>query len=245
MTTVEFSNEFDILVDGYSRFKALDNKQLLDSLEFNEYEKSLFLTQAQEELVLSYYSGRNSESLAFEGTEEVRRYLDTLVKTQKSTLTVINTNNITDKSVFFALPANDDLWFIIYEVAGLTDPKLQCEGRQEVPVVPTTHDALQKTLRNPFRQPNERRVLRLDITGNIVELVSPYIISDYTVRYISKPEPIILTVLPNALTINGVSNLTECKLKPILHRTILEKAVDLAIRSKVGNGLEQKPTDKQ
>ena len=39
MTTEEFSNEFDTLVSSYRRFKDFDNKEALDSLEFDEYEK--------------------------------------------------------------------------------------------------------------------------------------------------------------------------------------------------------------
>lgn len=46
MTTTEFSNEFDILIDSYRRFKDFDEKEVLDSLEFSEYEKSMFLTEA-------------------------------------------------------------------------------------------------------------------------------------------------------------------------------------------------------
>jgi hypothetical protein len=46
MTTEEFSNQFDVLLDSYRRFKDFDKKEELDSIEFNEYEKSLYLTQA-------------------------------------------------------------------------------------------------------------------------------------------------------------------------------------------------------
>lgn len=46
MTTTEFSNEFDVLIDSFRRFKDFDEKEVLDSLEFNEYEKSIFLTEA-------------------------------------------------------------------------------------------------------------------------------------------------------------------------------------------------------
>ncbi len=48
MNTVEFSNEFDTLLDSYRRFKDFDSKEELDSLDFNEYEKSIFLTDAQQ-----------------------------------------------------------------------------------------------------------------------------------------------------------------------------------------------------
>lgn len=234
MTTEEFSNEFDVLVDSYRRFKDFDNKQNLDSLDFNEYEKSVFLTQAQEDLITSYYTGRNQTGYSFEATEENRRILNELVETQKSTTKISNSSNISTDSVFFQLPENKDLWYIVYEAAGLEDPNLKCTGRQEVLVVPTTHDNYQKTIRNPFRRPNERRVLRLDLKGNVVELVSKYNISDYIIRYVSKPEPIILATLPNNLKINGVNVKTECKINTVLQRTILERAVEIAIISKIG-----------
>ena len=59
MTVTEFSNEFDVLIDSYRRFKDFDNKENLDSLDFNEYEKSIFLTRAQEDIVTSFYNGLN------------------------------------------------------------------------------------------------------------------------------------------------------------------------------------------
>ena len=71
---------FDTLVSSYRRFKDFDNKEILDSIEFNEYEKSYFLTKAQDELVIALYNGRNVSGESFESTEELRRYLSNLVK---------------------------------------------------------------------------------------------------------------------------------------------------------------------
>ena len=53
-------------------------------------------------------------------------------------------------------------------------------------------------------------------------------ISEYLVRYIRKPVPIILEDLGD-LTINNMSAPSECELHPIVHRDILNKAVDLAL----------------
>ena len=235
MTVTEFSNEFDVLIDSYRRFKDFDNKENLDSLDFNEYEKSIFLTRAQEDIVTSFYNGLNYTQESFEGSEEIRRYLDVLVKTVKtSTLTTNPNSTLSVNSVLVELPSND-VWYIVYESVDLQDSNLKCNSIQEVPVIPTKHDNLQRILKNPFKRPNERRVLRLDLTGNVVELISKYTISNYTLRYISKPEPIILTNLPNNLTINNVGTKNECKLNPVIHRMILEKAVQFALVSKLGN----------
>ena len=74
MTLEEFSNGFDTLVNSYKRFKDFDKQEILDSIEFDEFEKSFYLTRAQEEFVVNLYNGRNPYGVTFEGTEELRRY---------------------------------------------------------------------------------------------------------------------------------------------------------------------------
>ena len=59
MNVKEFSDGFDTLVSSYMRFKNFDKKEEIDSIEFDEYEKSLFLTNAQEEIVVNLYNGKN------------------------------------------------------------------------------------------------------------------------------------------------------------------------------------------
>lgn len=85
MTTEEFSNEFDILL--YSS-DALGFGEVQGKLQFDEYEKSVFLTKAQEELVISIYDGKNLSGESFENTEEARRSLSSLVKTFTTTAQV-------------------------------------------------------------------------------------------------------------------------------------------------------------
>jgi hypothetical protein len=68
MTVQEFSDEFDVLASSYRRFKALDQMEQLDSLDFNEYEKSIYLTKAQEEIIKDLYSGKYSGD-SFESSE--------------------------------------------------------------------------------------------------------------------------------------------------------------------------------
>ena len=72
MNTAEFSNEFDILYNNITSNMAAG---------LSEYEKSVFLTRAQEDIITGFYSGKNTSKVSFEETEEVRRYLDVLNKT--------------------------------------------------------------------------------------------------------------------------------------------------------------------
>ena len=114
----------------------------------------------------------------------------------------------------------------------MQDDRLGCSNGGEVLVVPVAQDDFYKVQENPFRGSKKRRALRLDIKGNVIELVSEYNVDKYLIRYIARPNPIILVNLPDGLSINGVSAETECELNPVIHRAILERAVRLAIASR-------------
>ena len=226
MNTEEFSNRFDVLIHNYANVGTGS----VPYLTFDEYEKSLFLTQAQEELILELYTGKNQFGEGFEKTEEIRRYLSNIVKTEELSHKSLDYTGVSKNSVFFELP--EDLWFITYESVILKDEKLGCLDGEEAIVVPVTQDEYYRISKNPFRGPTKGRVLRLDTSDGFIELVSDYNIDKYLIRYVSKPEPIILTDLDNDIYINGVNTKTQCKLNPAIHRAILERAVKLAIISR-------------
>lgn len=235
MTNEEFSNEFDNLVNSNSIIKPFDVGST--PLEFDEYEKSMFLTKAQESVVISLYNG-NLTGDSFEKTEELRRYLSDLVKTY-STTDEIDGEGLTEDSHFFHIP--EDILFITYESVLSNDDKLGCAKGSIMEVVPVTQDELHKTKENPFRRPNKRRVLRLDVEDYTVELISSFSIDKYQIRYLSKPEPIILIDLPDGLTIGKTDTFPGdkeniCKLNPAIHRVILEMAVSLALKSRTSAG---------
>lgn len=226
MTAEEFSNGFDVLINSYSSSEPFGFSQ--SPLSFDEYEKSVFLTKAQEEIAEGLYTGKALGD-SFEDTEQLRRYLAHLVKTVILPCRVAP-NGLSDKSVFAVLP--DDVWFITYESVTL-DGDSPCINGKEIQVVPVTQDEYHRIKGNPFRKPNSRKALRLDVDESMVELISEESIRNYLVRYLSRPEPIILLDLPDGLSINNVKTKTECKLNPGIHRMILEVAVTLAIRSRV------------
>lgn len=210
MTNQEFSNEFDILYNNIASNQA-------PGLDI--YEKSVYLTLAEEKLALSFYNGKNPSLESFEKTEELRRYLSTLVRTEEIVPEDPSAPVVT-------LP--EDLWFITSEMVKFASNEDKCAAGKTATVVPVSQDDFQKIMENPFKGPNLRRVLRLDIEDNQVELISKYKIAKYTVRYLEYISPIILDDLDDGLTINGEDNETECAFPEGLHRTILELAVNLA-----------------
>lgn len=240
MTIQEFSDQFDTLVDGYRREKDFDSQAIYDSIEFSEYEKSVFLTQAQEYLVRQLYTGvYNIDS--YEKTEEIRRHLSNLVKTKTFEQDeILECTPIQSRypSALFALP--NDCWYIVYEQISL-DTANSCLASRIVEVVPVTHDTLINLLNNPFRGVTKRRALRLDVDKG-VEIVSTAKIKQYTIRYVSRPEPIILAQLYDE-SINGQKNPQTCLLHSALHQDILQSAVKLALASKYKTTTKDSDTD--
>lgn len=75
MTGTEFNNQFDILYNNISSNQAPG---------LNGYEKSVFLTMAQEEILKSYFSGKNKYGIAFDGLD--RSYSNALRQADFSNL---------------------------------------------------------------------------------------------------------------------------------------------------------------
>ena len=223
MNVQEFSNSFDTLLQPYIAKESFSEQ---NNLAFDEYEKSIFLTKAQEQIVLELYQ-------ELEQSEEVRKYLSNLIKTDnyapvgEQDETLINNNF---KS--YKVEISNDILFMIYEQCTLSDEN-NCINNKVVSVVPTIHDDLDKVLKNPFKSPNSRKVIRLDF-DNKIELISKYSISNYKVRYLKKPNPIILVALEDNLSINnGDTKVSNGETNPILHERIVQRAVQLAVQSKV------------
>lgn len=231
MTRKDFSDSFDTLLNSYSARADFGEETSRQAIALDEYEKSVFLTKAQKELVLSLYNGKNPYGESFESTEEMRRYLASLVA-EKYLKPITNSGGtplgVSGSSTFFTLP--DDLWFITMESVVLENGK--CKGENAMKVFPTRQDEYQSIKDNPFRGANDRRALRLDLSEGNVEIVCKYVIATYYVRYVKNVSPIILEDLPDGLNIDGESNAMECALHETLHPRILDLAVKMALQSK-------------
>ena len=218
-TCQEWENGFDLLYQNITSNQAPG---------LNAYEKSVFLTDAEYAIEIALYNGTLKNS--FEETEELTSYLTTQV-CQGDCSSVANAPKILDKSKVYELP--EDLLFVTLEMC--TVDVAGCGTKQAI-VVPVTQDEFWRTSRNPFKRQNNDRVLRLAYgsadnfsdglyTSRYSELVSDNDIVKYTVRYLRKPEPIILEDLEDGLSIDGETTARTCKLPEALHQAILEEAV--------------------
>ena len=228
MNIQEFSNQFDVLLNSGS------GNGYPPVLKLDEYEKSVYLTNAQEELVKNLYSGRTI-GLSFEQTEELREYLNTLVKSKVYTTSDEQTDlaelSAYHVNTFYKLP--EDLWFITLDQATLSSDD-KCLDNKQIEVIPALQNEFHRIQRNPFRGPSDSRALRFGNFNGYVQLMSSEAIKTYTIWYLSKPTPIILTDLSHDnLDIEGYNKPMECMLDELIHRPILELAVRNALAMKV------------
>lgn len=236
MTPEEFSNGMDVILNSYSVSPGYGHTETPITIQLDEYEKSWFLTKAQEQLVLEWYSGRNASQSSFESTEELRSKLRNLIST-KELQQILEDQNYTKLSSLSKLfEAGSDVLFITYEQAALDDQDAGCLNGNEISVVPITQDEYNRIKNNPFRRANKHRALRLDHHSDnnhlVLEIISKYNIKNYIIRYIRKPRPIIVSTLDPEVTINREHLVSPCELDSSLHNLILERAATLAIASK-------------
>lgn len=192
MNTKEFSEQFDTLYNQqYYLMFSVQNPVALD-----EYEKSVFLTRAQENVVETLYRAGYGIPEGFEKTEYARRMLQQLVLNTEGVslndpsqftgdiqiyaeqiVPQIKTTEdsyiffLADPSVFADSPCPLGYYGIIYEQATFGGDDL-CAAGKIADIVPVKHDDLHRILRNPFRGTSIRRVLRVDHSGEMWNLTS-------------------------------------------------------------------------
>lgn len=223
MTLQEFNTNFDLLYNNIASNQAPG---------LDEYEKSVFLTNAQLELVKNYFNPKGNKYQ--EGFDQSpKRQLDF------STITDLQVYNITDAltdvvkfnedSIVF--PYNDNFLFIIQELATVTDSVTMASKNINIRSITNVEYmmAMNKPYKYPFKHEGWRIIHNTD--DRKLELLLSYgdRLRSYKIRYIKRPTPIILTdLLPLGLTIDGISDPTDCILDEAMHAEIVQRAVELA-----------------
>lgn len=236
MTTTEFSDEFDVLYNSITS----NNAPGLD-----EYEKSIFLTKAQEDLVREYFNAKVDQANGgFDGSQKRQYDFSSLLRVAKpeemspaETLTKASKQyfSLNGKSKRYKLP--EDYFLMVNEV-------METENNIIYSVMPLTYTQYQIYMSKPYPYPPKRIIWRI-ITNNtsynsggsdpaqtqaIVELIGKTVEkATYKIRYVKRPSPIILGDLSTTnLYINGENTTMTSELPVQMHREILERAVTLA-----------------
>ena len=242
MTTQEFSDQFDVLYNNIMSNQAPG---------LDEYEKSVFLTKAQYEIVKNYFnpkSNKNQEGFDDSPKRQVDFSKLMAVKTPVA-FTTANYPKFDDRSKLFTMPA--DILFVLNETAINFIPSTPggdtaVAGTERlINIIPISFEEYARIISKPYKQPLKNQGWRLFNGGDIsttthfvteIIIKSGTLIKDYRVRYVKRPKPIILTTLSDTnVSLDGLTAVTECELDPILHPEILQRAVELAKSAYVGD----------
>lgn len=215
MTKAEFKSEF------HTKWNNINSNMApgVSDKELAQMANSAYIS-----IVKSLYNGTLSE---FETNEETRAYLDTLVK--QGSMTPVSSaeshSHIVDDSKLFTTP--NDVMFVVYESAKITDNSNPCITNRQVVVKPVTHDQFWSIYNNPFKGSNDRKILRIthsetanNVTVEYYELVTKYAVSEYVMRYVALPEQISDIFTSTSEDI--------CALPKSLHNTLVDYTVNIA-----------------
>ncbi len=196
----------------------------------NAYEKSIFLTKAQDEILKNYFNPKSKGNNLQEGFDgNAKRQVDFSMLT-----TVANTRSSRFSAPLFDTRSNtksvslpSDMMMVINEVVEVD----RNDERVLLQVIPIKFDEYSRLMSKPYKRPLKYQAWRLinSNTANRADIVigPSDSMAKYTIRYIRRPKPIIVSDL-DGLTIEGLSDTQGCELDPILHEEILQRAVELA-----------------
>ncbi len=231
MSPEEFDIRFDILYNNITSNQAPG---------LNEYEKSMFLTKAMNELIKNkFYATRNNAGVGYDTTSKRQIELNGLVTLFDCSVIDDSTIIKLDKrSIAFNYP--DNIMFSLNEVLNASDLILQVRSLD--------FEEYSTLMSKPYQRPLKRQAWKLmnsNMNGKaIVEIILPK--SDmsskgieYTIKYIRYPKPIIVGDLSKySSSIDGYSSVTECELDESVHEEILQRAVELAKTAYMSNANE-------
>ncbi len=232
MTTQEFSNEFDVLYNNIMSNQAPG---------LDEYEKSVFLTKAQLEILKNYFNPKgNKYGQGFD--ENAKRQIDfsTLITVAKPSQYTPTGDYVKfdDRSQLYKMPPN--ILLMLNETGINTVDGVN----RLISIIPMNYEEYARLISKPWKQPLKNQGWRLFQSTGGVDFISEIVIkynsslADYKIRYVKRPKPIILANLADEysnVSIEGINTITECELDRILHPEILQRAVELAKSAYTGD----------
>ena len=231
MTIQEFSNEFDVLYNNIMSNQAPG---------LDEYEKSVFITKAQSEIIKNYFNPKgNKYQEGFDGSQKRQVDFSKLMKTYASSGTApAPTSFFGNVTGAYKITWPDDVFVVVNEVVDVT--KKGDNRKYRLQVIPIKYDEYLRVSSKPYKQPLKNQAWRIINGENDINLIVGHLNNvspnGYHIRYVKHPKPIILESLDGSgLSINNETNEMGCELDPEIHPEILQRAVELARAAYAGD----------
>ena len=211
MTLEEFSTEFDVLYNSITSNAAPG---------FNDYEKSVLLTLAQEELIKSYFvANNNTTGVGLDGSQKRHYDFSTLIKV-KTLNNIIDSILTTGADVpIFNKDANN-IFLVPNDVFLVLNEYLTVKNNSYT-VFPISYDSYNLLMSKPFPYPNKRQAWRLDSSINgeiaatkVIHVSDDKDISSKNITFESiyhKPLNIEINIKNGDITLNNYVVVSESK----------------------------------
>ena len=218
MSADEMDNMFDVLYNNITSNQAPG---------LNAYEKSVFLTKAQDEIIKNYFNpkskGNNTQD-GFDGS--AKRQIDFSSITTSRSITPNDECYFDQRHNTTGVTLPENVMFILNEYVTVQRDKKYVD----LQVIPIKFDEYSRLMSKPYKRPLKYQAWRLIDGNNADIIIGPSdTFGGYFIRYVRRPTPIVVADL-DGLTIDGdnTGKKMDCILDPILHEEIVQRAVELA-----------------
>lgn len=214
MTAAQMSHEFDLLWNNIMSNQAPG---------LSEYEKSVFLTKAQDEIVKNYLVPQSPGNQLRAGVEDIpKRQADFSALVESPTNASLSVAGVLHPAGHtVTLPTN--MLCILAETVG------------NLAVQPLTSAEFLRLMSKPYKYPCKGQCWRIMSEDGKAEIILPFgeTASSYKMTYIRRPHPIIISALPTGYTFeyDGSAYTTvpsDSEAPESLHEDIVQRAVELA-----------------
>lgn len=175
MTTGEFSDQFDVLYNNITSNQAPG---------LDEYEKSVFLTKAQDEIVKNYFSEKSNKlQTGFDGSQKRQADFSMLMRSGSTEISSSNKGEFATVGFKIELPETTDKVFIIINEQVLkiqrtvTTPSVEPGEPTSEPtvndtlmgvrqIIPISYDEYTRLMSKPYQSPLKRQAWRIFSDGS-------------------------------------------------------------------------------
>lgn len=223
MTNPEFSNEFDVLFNNITSNQAPG---------LDEYEKSVFLTAGQSDILRSYFNAR--ENKPQQGFDDSRkRQIDFSALMKSKTLDKKNlTLKFDNRSLSYRMP--QDLFLFVNEAC--KDDSLRYV------VIPISYEEYDRLMLKPYQYPIKRGVWRLIVDSSEPEKASMSFSNGKVLSIVnSSPKEVVFRMTKSARSfplINGDEGMTSAPnigAAPVIEETATTVTVTCELSTSLAN----------
>lgn len=196
----------------------------------NSYEKSVFLTKGQEEIVKNYFTAQSKGNMLGQGFDDSLKR-----QTDLSMLVTVDECSLVEGMDDYKIDGRGSVWKVPVETFVLLNEVITTTDHSLLQLLPLRYDEYTRLMQKPYKRPLKNQAWKLQV--NAVSSNDKYVeiipntgvqIDTYKIRYVKHPSPIILEDLEDGYSINGQVTAQTCKLDPNIHDDILTRAAELA-----------------